>query len=629
MANQNQGRKAYLERNRTARGWAALNHALNQQLQVTPDPSVLKKNSLNGKSAVIVGSGVAGLTTAYELLSRNSGLNVIVLEANDRTGGRCLTLRTGDTLTEDKGSQLQSLPGETQVVRFERPVGDSEPYLNAGPGRIPSSHKRLLNYLRQFGVEVEIYVMASGSNLSQMKDGPTGGAPVVNRRLTNNTRGWIAQMVYQNAESLLDSADYCSLPGDDEGAKAAKAEMAALLRCLMVSFGDLAPDGKYEVGTSPPGEDDNIDASDRAGYTELPGVKTGKIAEAIRLDELLKSEFWRKTRIYQPDDFLWQQTSFQPVGGMDRVQHAFARQVANLGGTIHLNSPVTSIGWDESRKKFRIKAKGHEGEFLADYCFSNVAIPFLETILSDELQGGADKGFEEKFTDALKAVYVAQAAVVETERFLACTTKVGWQAARCLWQGKHITPRKNKDGLEVLAVADSEVGVVPVYGGISWTDDPIMQIWYPSEAYHDVKGVLTGCYNFGQAASDAGKESVQTRLDNARDGARLFGQEFGNGMQHGVAIAWQNMPHIKGGWAQWKYVDKGVDHYNVLIQGAGVNGDDKPCFFIVGDQVSCLPGWQEGAIASALNAISRLANPDWMLPHMASLPDPQLMVEGI
>lgn len=64
MANQNQGRKAYLERNTTARGWAALNHALNQQLQVTPDPSVLPKNSLNGKSAVIVGSGVAGLKTA-------------------------------------------------------------------------------------------------------------------------------------------------------------------------------------------------------------------------------------------------------------------------------------------------------------------------------------------------------------------------------------------------------------------------------------------------------------------------------------------------------------------------------------------------------------------------------------
>ncbi|QVI19683.1 hypothetical protein KHQ06_25420 [Nocardia tengchongensis] len=31
---------------------------------------------------------------------------------------------------------------------------------------------------------------------------------------------------------------------------------------------------------------------------------------------------------------------------------------------------------------------------------------------------------------------------------------------------------------------DPELGVVPIHGGISWTDDPITQIWYPSTAYH-------------------------------------------------------------------------------------------------------------------------------------------------
>jgi monoamine oxidase len=46
---------------------------------------------------------------------------------------------------------------------------------------------------------------------------------------------------------------------------------------------------------------------------------------------LLASEYWAQTRYYQPVDFLWQQTIFQPVGGMDQVQRAFARQVAVLG----------------------------------------------------------------------------------------------------------------------------------------------------------------------------------------------------------------------------------------------------------------------------------------------------------
>ena len=89
------------------------------------------------------------------------------------------------------------------------------------------------------------------------------------------------------------------------------------------------------------------------------------------------------------------------------------------------------------------------------------------------------------------------------------------------------------------------------------------------------------------------------------------------------------MAHIKGGWAQWVNVDDSVDHYNHIIQGTGVDGSSQPSFFIVGDQVSSLPGWQEGAIASALSALSRLARPDRTLPYLSVLPDTKLMVEGV
>lgn len=527
-----------------------------------------------------------------------------------------MTLRTGDTLTEDKNNDLYSSSGETQVVRFERPVGDEEPYLNAGPGRIPSSHKRLLDYLRRFGVEVEVYVMNSSSNLTQMKGGPEGDTPVVNRGLTHNTRGWIAEMVYKNAEQML-------------GDSSKNQEQVERLRSLMVTFGDLTPDGRYVVGTSEPGQDDTEDASDRAGFTELPGVRPGRIAEAIGLDKLLESEYWKKTRFYQPLDFLWQPTLFQPVGGMDRVQHAFVQQVATLGGVIHLNSPVTRIDYDKKTGQFLIEAVGHE-TFHADYCFSNLAIPFLEKILSERLQNLDKKtGFSQEFKAALHAVYKAQNGKDETKRFLACTSKVGWQAERNLWQGKPFETHDNAEGNSVLAVDDSEVGVVPIYGGISWTDHPITQIWYPSTAYHDRKGVLTGAYNFSRDALSFGKMPIDKRLEEARKGAELFGKAFAKGLNHGVAIAWQNMANIKGGWAQWNNVANSVKHYNQIIQGTGVDGEDKPCFFIVGDQVSSLPGWQEGAIASALNAISRLARPDLKLPHLKVLPDTRLMVESL
>ena len=268
-------------------------------------------------------------------------------------------------------------------------------------------------------------------------------------------------------------------------------------------------------------------------------------------------------RLYQPLDFLWQPTMFQPVGGMDRVQHAFAQQVAALGGVVHLNSPVTSIDYNKKTRKFRIEATGHDAPFHADYCFSNLAIPFLEKILSDRLQGGKG-GFSEEFKRALRAVYATQAKKKETERFLACTTKVGWQANRSLWQGKPFNPNLGAKRHSKLTTHSSEIGVVPIYGGISWTDDPITQIWYPSEAYHDRKGVLTGAYNFSHNASCSGRMSVEERLEQARRGAAKFNKPFAKGLEHGVAIAWQNMAHIKGGWAQWNNVEDSVQHYNHL-----------------------------------------------------------------
>jgi monoamine oxidase len=612
-----ESRREYLMHHRSARAWATLDRATNDQMKVTYDPYVIQQDSLNRKHVVVIGSGVGGLTAAYELLAHNSNIDVTILEARDRTGGRCLTLRTGDTLTEDKSSDLDSSPGDTQVVRFERPVGDSEPYLNAGPGRIPSSHKLLLDYLRRFGVAVEIYVMASESNLSQMSGGPNGDKPVVNRQLTHNTRGWIAQMVYQHAARLL-------------GDLSQDADRVDQLQSLMVTFGDLTPHGRYVVGTSKPGQDDTVDVSDRAGFADLPGTEPGEIAEAIGLDRLLASEYWKKTRFYQPADFLWQPTLFQPVGGMDQVQRAFSQQVATLGGVVHLNSPVTDIDYDQATAQFVITATGHDAPFRADYCFSNLAIPFLQKILSPRLQALDEvRGFSDEFKRALHAVYAAQANTNETNRFLACTTKVGWQADRNLWQGAPFHTHADSEGLLMMAPDDSEIGAVPIYGGISWTGHPITQIWYPSNAYHDRKGVLTGAYNFADNAACFGRMTVPERLREARAGAALFSEKFAAGLDRGVAIAWQNMAHIKGGWAQWIKVDDCVDHYNHIIQGTGVDGSGTPCFFIVGDQVSSLPGWQEGAVASALNAISRLARPDRTLPFLSALPDTKLMVEGV
>ncbi len=494
---QGSGRAEFFAANPRARAWAELAAATDvEELGNLAIP----EGHFEGKRAVIIGAGVGGLTTAYELLAQKSGMQVTILEAQNRTGGRCLTFRTGDTFTEDQDNKLfHSKPAKTQTIRFKNLRGDEEAYLNAGPGRIPSSHKRLLTYLRDFGVEVEVYLMNSMSNLVQMQSGPTGDLPIVYRRIDHNIRGWIGQMVYQNAYDLLKHSKSTGIDQKDLH------ERAEQLKRLIGKF--RRAHAEWQV-VPDEGEEGFENARSRAGWEVLPSVDVGDIADALSLDSLLKSEFWNKTIFYQPVDFLWQQSMFQPKGGMDRVQDAFAQQVASLGGTVHLNSPVVKIDWDETKGEYVIHASKvgslETTEYRCDFVFANLAVPFLSKILSNRLKDpNLPTGFTPEFKDALAKVFKAQFdPIVEDgvpQTFLQPTTKVGWQADRRLWQGSDLVRKQDPkvNGYRCV-VPESEVGVVPIFGGISWTDHPIRQIWYPSNDFHGKKGVLTGAYNFSK-----------------------------------------------------------------------------------------------------------------------------------
>ena len=101
-----------------------------------PKPSDFTLTGRGAAKVVVLGGGIAGLTTAYEL--GKAGYDCTVLEARDRIGGRNFTVRGGDTTTD--------LYGNRQTARF----GDGQ-YMNAGPG--PSApvdgHSRLLPRTRR------------------------------------------------------------------------------------------------------------------------------------------------------------------------------------------------------------------------------------------------------------------------------------------------------------------------------------------------------------------------------------------------------------------------------------------------------------------------------------------------
>lgn len=551
-------------------------------------PEATTEARCDGQHVVILGAGVAGLAAAYEL--RKRGCRCTVVEAQSWIGGRSLTLRPDDELVENPLRPYRDTraPESRQRCMF-RPsnaTGFDRPYLNAGPGRLPSAHVHVLALCKELGVPLEVYVMESRSNLVRNRAQSRIDSRV-NRHIANDARGRIAEALFALAPNV---------PGLDRTQRTALQE-------LLIQFGYLGDGKTGERGVYAKGGKYQR-PEPRAGYKVLPEVAEGVDVDPLSLTDVLATEFW-KTRFYQPEDFLWQPTLFQPVGGMDRIEKALAEKIGEA--TIRKSSPVKAIRYDRGARKWRIEVERGPAIDPADACLSNIPLPLLRGPLGDL---GAQP-FPEAFKLALGRIFGLPATGIDG--FLAPTCKVGWQAPRALWQEPDRAANR----------------VVPIYGGISWTSHPLTQIWYPSDRYFDELGVLTGAYNFGTDAVTWGEYSPGWRLDNARAGAgELAGPAFAAGLDAGLSIAWQNIEHIRGGWAQWQNVhpDRRVrtQIYNTLAAG-----DPESRFFVVGDQLSQLPGWKEGAVVSARHAVNMLTVPGFEAPEVESVPDSRSLVEGM
>lgn len=90
----------------------------------------------NPKQIIIVGAGISGLVAA--LLLKEAGHKVTILEANNRIGGRIYTIREP----------------------FSRGL-----YFNAGPMRIPDTHKLTLAYIRKFKLQLNLFINKTVSDI--------------------------------------------------------------------------------------------------------------------------------------------------------------------------------------------------------------------------------------------------------------------------------------------------------------------------------------------------------------------------------------------------------------------------------------------------------------------------------
>jgi monoamine oxidase len=470
------------------------------------EPLAIQAGKVHGTKVVILGAGVAGLSAAYEL--GKAGYACVVLEARDRVGGRNWTIR--------RGTHIDMTDGTRQRCAYDPGL-----YWNSGPARLPSHHQAVLGYCRELGVELEVEVNTSrGARL--MNPAANGGAPIEMRQAINDTRGEISELL---GKALHRGAlDQELTPHDKE-------RMLAFLR----DYGDLTEDLVYQ-------------GSSRSGYKTLPGAasRIGVPRDPLPFSTLLDEEMW--TAMLFEEGFDFQATMFQPVGGMDKIPHAFARR---LGAVVRLSSEVTAIRRHAkgARVEYRDERAGKSAAIEADYCLVTIPLKVLKAVATD-----------------FAPPYVAAIGNVDYGNAI----KIAWEAPRFWETEDHI------------------------YGGISWVNGLTALVWYPSDRFFAAKGILLGGYT---TREELASKPLAEQFELSRAAIGALHPNHGKDIAKPMAIAWSKVAYSLGIAARWRPEQE--SDYALL------NQPDGP-FYFAGEHLSHVGAWQEGAILSARRAVNMI-----------------------
>jgi monoamine oxidase len=469
-----------------------------------------------GTTVIVLGAGLSGMLAAYEL--RRAGYSVRVLEYQNRSGGRNYTLRGGDTLTE--------LGGATQTVGFA--PGN---YINPGPWRIPYHHQAILHYCKAFGVALEPFIEVNHN--AYLHDSATfGGAPQRYRHILGDFTGYTAELL---AKAVNQRALDEPISADE------KHDLIASLTAWGLLDKNLAYNPEM--------------ASLRRGFDKPQGGGPNGAptpSQPLPRAEIMKSGLAQYLSFNMLNDF--QTTMFQPVGGMDMIGRAFAKQVNDI---VTHNAKITAIHQDTTGVTVTYKdtGTGAESQAKAAYCVCTIPLPVLSQI---DIQVSPD------MQQAIAAVPYAS------------SIKIGLEFKRRFWE------------------EDDQI-----YGGVTFTDMPVSVLSYPSHGYFERgPAVMLGGYMFGPAAYDfAGMdpaERVQRALEQGAKIHKQYPAEFSNG----VGVAWSRMPWTLGCCSMWSEETRKA-HYKTLTTMEGR-------IVLAGEHASYVGCWQEGALLSAVAAITQL-----------------------
>jgi len=341
MANKNAGdangtaltRRSFLERFGMVGGSTLVMSAMRSWdlLGAQAGPRPMLSGRPKNVKVVVLGAGVSGLTTGYEL--SKLGYDVRILEARDRVGGVNWTVRRGATHTEIGSG------GETQVCNFDEGM-----YVNGGPWRIPHWHTGVLGYCKELGVPLEMFVNEAEASYFYYEGANIG--PLASKRV--RLREVKADMLGYTCELMTKALD------QDKLDVALTAEDKERFVTFLVNEGYL-------------------DSADHA-YKKNSGRGPG---DPNDFQALLQSGFGNRVRSVM--DGTGQAPMFQPIGGIDNFPKGFQRA---LGDKITLGTEVLSIRQTDDSVKIACKntKTGATQEVIADYVVSCLPLTILSKI---------------------------------------------------------------------------------------------------------------------------------------------------------------------------------------------------------------------------------------------------------
>ena len=286
----------------------------------------------------------------------------------------------------------------------------------------------------------------------------------------------------------------------------------------------------------------------RRGYAKNPGagLDEGELGTPYSLDALLAGGFgaW----FHRANDYLYQSQMFTPKGGMDQIATALHEAVKDK---VLLGAQVKEIRRTNPGVRIVYEQDGETHEVTGDYSICTIPPTIMRRLPND---------FSMMVKNTLNIVPFQNSG------------KIALQFKRRFWE------------------EDDRI-----FGGLSWTDLPIGEVWYQNNQFFRQKGLMNGYYLFGPVSDQVGAMTPEKRTAFALEHGSKIHPQYHEEFESAFSCNWATIPHIEGCLAHFPQAMLKT-FYPFLIKPEGE-------LYLAASWASHLGGWQAGAFESARNAV--------------------------